>query len=642
MKIKITITIVMTLLVGFCFSQTPLEVQKIVGSYDLSELDKLRDEFQSIHDLKDKRIQDFLKNNPEISFQLVKNNVLYQMVDVIAGKPIYVSTDNASAAIATKTVALHNGGELGLNLEGQNMNVGVWDGGFVLKNHVEFMNDEATPTSRITTPQTVLPNPATNDHATHVMGTIVAKGVNATAKGMAPKANAVSYNWTNDLANVTTQIATNGLLISNHSYGVPVISESGNAQDAWVMGCYDSESRQWDQLAFASPYYLMVTSAGNSGSETYTGGMAAGYDKLTFEKNAKNNLVVANSNPFVLPNGSVNLFPINSSSSQGPSDDGRIKPDIAGDGTNLLSTFNTNTTSYATLTGTSMASPNVAGSLLLLQQYYNQLNSVFMRSSTLKGLACHTARDGGTAGPDAKFGWGLLDAKKAAEVITKNNENPKRAIIFENQLAQSEVYTIQVGVTSGEKLEATLSWIDPAGLPKDGNVNDATPALVNDLDLRISKDSNVFFPWKLQVPNVAAAAITGDNIVDNIEKVEVTNPDGIYTITVSHKGNLQSGPQAYSLIVTGANFQSLSLNEVSENAISIYPNPTSGIVNFNTNDSSIIKSIVVFDFCGKMIRKIQNAESLNSFDISDLSSGLYVVDFYTQDDLKIVKKIIKN
>src|SRR5690606_18150660 len=156
------------------------------------------------------------------------------------------------------------------------------------------------------------------------------------------------------------------------------------------------------------------------GIDEYAGGLKEGYDKLTYEKNAKNNLVVANANPFVNSGGFLVNTVINSSSSQGPSDDGRIKPDIAGDGTNVYSTYNSNNSSYATLSGTSMASPNVSGSLLLLQEYYYQLHENYMRSSTIKGLVCHTAIDPGTPGPDAKFGWGLLDARESAVTLSNS------------------------------------------------------------------------------------------------------------------------------------------------------------------------------------------------------------------------------
>ena len=82
---------------------------------------------------------------------------------------------------------------------------------------------------------------------------------------------------------------------------------------------------------------------------------------------------------------------------------------FSGNGTTLNSTTSTGDNQYTSLSGTSMASPNVMGTLLLLQQHYSNLYQKFIRSSTLKGLACHTADDAGNAGPDAKFGWGLLN-----------------------------------------------------------------------------------------------------------------------------------------------------------------------------------------------------------------------------------------
>ena len=53
----------------------------------------------------------------------------------------------------------------------------------------------------------------------------------------------------------------------------------------------------------------------------------------------------------------------------GPTDDGRIKPDVVADGVGVLSSVSSSNTSYSSLSGTSMASPNASGSLLLLQDY---------------------------------------------------------------------------------------------------------------------------------------------------------------------------------------------------------------------------------------------------------------------------------
>ncbi|MFM9735812.1 hypothetical protein, partial [Streptomyces niveiscabiei] len=68
---------------------------------------------------------------------------------------------------------------------------------------------------------------------------------------------------------------------------------------------------------------------------------------------------------------------------------------------------------------------------------------------------------------------------------------------------------------------------------------------MNDLDIRITQGSRTYFPWTLDVSNPAVAAQRGDNITDNVERVQLdsTIPGQTYTITVSHKGTLQRGSQ---------------------------------------------------------------------------------------------------
>ena len=130
---------------------------------------------------------------------------------------------------------------------------------------------------------------------------------------------------------------------------------------------------------------------------------------------------------------------MSSFSSWGPTDDGRIKPDISAKGVNMYSSTGASNGSYANFSGTSMAAPNVSGSLLLLQQHYNDLNGEYMLASTLRALALHTADEAGFApGPDYRFGWGLLNTQRAAQVISQDSNE---SMIITETLDANDVYT---------------------------------------------------------------------------------------------------------------------------------------------------------------------------------------------------------
>lgn len=524
------------------------------------------------------------------------------------GFPIYLKTDNnTTSAATTGTNTVQPGGLLGLNLSGSSPSLtnklAIWDGGWILSSHQEFAGKTISFKDQ---GGTVI------DHATHVAGTMVAKGVYAPAKGMAfGAASLLSYDFNNDVAEMTA--AAGGLLLSNHSYGGVSGWSYNDESNRWewyglpgdtedyTFGFYDSRAQAWDKIAYNAPYYLIVESSGNSHDET---GPAVGsdywgyrsrtdqtivdkgprpsgisnndaYDVLNSTANAKNILTVGAVNP--LPYGPTNRqdVMVGSFSSWGPTDDGRVKPDIVGMGVNVLSTGAGSNTSYITLSGTSMSSPNVTGSLYLLQEYYAQKNAGdFMRSATLKGLACHTAFDAGNVGPDYIYGWGLLDMKTAAQAIT---DNGTKSLIKENTLPQGQTQTYNVIASGNGVLSATIAWTDPQGTPASGTpINDRTPKLVNDLDIRISDGTTTFNPWVLDPANPSGAATTGDNIRDNVEQVYVAGvtPGKAYTVTVTHKGTLQSGSQAYSIIITGIGGQAYCASAPASSADSRINNVT--------------------------------------------------------------------
>ncbi len=420
----------------------------------------------------------------------------------------------------------------------------VWDGGIARASHQEY--DGAGGNNRFSVFDG---SSSLNFHAAHVTGTIMASGVQANAKGMAPHSMVKGSDWNSDTSEATNA-AANGMLVSNHSYGFATRNQLGQVQlPQHYFGGYITTSRDWDEIMFNAPNYLMVVAAGNDGNDNTannnpTGG--SGFDKLTGHSTSKNNLVVANAQDANIDsNGNLVSVSINSSSSEGPTDDFRIKPDITGNGTSVYSTYESSDTAYNSITGTSMASPNVTGSLLLLQQHHKNLNSgSFMKAATLKGLALHTADDAGASGPDAVFGWGLLNTKKAAEAITKKGNQAK---IEELTLTSGQTYTITVDSDGTSPLLASISWTDRAGTANT-TVNSTTPVLVNDLDLRVSKGGTTHLPYELTGATTNAKR---DNNVDPYERVDVANASGTYTITVSHKGSLTGGSQNYSLIVTG-------------------------------------------------------------------------------------------
>ena len=599
MKKYILVIIVLVACLNTSYGQSKEQIETIISASLKEKNAALLEKINESNNEKTIRIDAYLSQNPGKERNYFVGDKKYTIVDVINGTPIAITTHNSDAAIATRANLLHNGGGAGVDIEGQGMTVGVWDEDNVLVDHIEFAGHFPTASiPRVTTPDYSI-NQTYGGHGTHVAGTIAAKGVWSDAKGMAPKSTIVSYTWDTDEAEALNEVTTNGLLISNHSYGVPAVDADGNEYlDAYYMGCYIGAAEVWDEIHFNNPYYLQVVSAGNNGNSPNSNASTDGYDKLTGEKNSKNNLVVANAqDPTMDGNYVLTAISINSSSSQGPSDDNRIKPDITGNGTGLISPYNNATDAYANSTGTSMAAPNVAGSVLLLQQFYSDLNNgEFMKSATLKGLVCHTADDDFVKiGPDPVYGWGLLNCLEAAYVI--NDDFYNGAKILEGTLVNGDTYTTTFEAGASSAVSATLCWTDPAGINQAGSINSTLPALVNNLDVSITgPDGNIYYPWRLNPASPTGNALRDAvNDVDTVENIDIDTPiAGTYTLTVSHRGLLTNDEQDYSLIISSAGFV-LSTNSITENVLNIWPNPAKESLNFkfaSTSDASCLVQLV--------------------------------------------------
>lgn len=585
-----------SLISNFTYAQTAKQITEIQSKSNLTELSTLQSKMKaskpSIETLK-KRAEQL-----NIQFSGESNGRLFQLKELkgLAQLPTYYVTYNTGASAGTGANMLNSSAGV-YNLDGQDITIHEWDGGGVLTPHQEF----GSRVKQMDKPTQL------SDHATHVAGTIVASGVNGAAKGMAPKAALNTYDWTDDELEMV-DAAKNGALVSNHSYGFLGGFEYGNwysptsTSNNWHWfgsdadtefigyGKYAKEDSDWDLIAQNAPFYLPVKAAGNprGGGPTPGGNHyvringawtlstkvrqqncgGTGFDCINFGSTAKNILVVAAAEK--LPNGYNSPADVKAASFSafGPTDDGRIKPDITGIGVNIFSTNTGTNDAYTTMSGTSMASPNVTGSISLLQQHHKNLNNgAFMKSTTLKALIFSTAKEAGNIGPDYKFGWGLLDAQKAALALSTRD---KYSLIKENTLNNGASETIEFIAAGGKPIVATISWLDPAPavLTKGTDLNDRTKMLVNDLDIKIVGEDGTYLPWVLDPATPNNPATKGDNVIDNTEQVVIENPVAgkTYKLIISHKGTLKKNQisnnvvslvdgtsQDYSVVVTGIN-----------------------------------------------------------------------------------------
>lgn len=458
---------------------------------------------------------------------------------------------NVTAAARSRVPDLQPGGATGYNLTGSGVVLALWDGGPVRSTHQEF-----------DTRVTVLEGTGTNYHATHVAGTMIASGVTASAKGMSPAATARSWDfngsaiteWNTDKANYDAGNNSWGFITGWE--GTTWYGGNGNAEDA-DFGKYTSSASQADSVT-ENDDVIQVKSAGNDRNDAATAGSHShygagsgftdphnadgfdngGFDTLADFSAAKNIIVVGALND----DDTMSAF-----SDWGPADDGRLKPDLCANGVGLNSSYDTSDTAYSSLSGTSMSGPTVTGSIgLLIQKFRGSGYGAAYKPplSLVKALLIQTADDLGNAGPDYKFGWGLMDARAAAELI--HADAGAFARLKHETLTNGGSFSWQFTLAVPQDVRVTLAWSDRSAAANTGGLDDSTPALVHNLNLRID-GASTYRPYVLNRLSPDAAATTGINAVDNVEQVFISAaPAGTYTVTVDHSGSLVAS-QKFSL-----------------------------------------------------------------------------------------------
>ena len=360
------------------------------------------------------------------------------------------------------------------------------------------------------------------DHGNHTTSILAGDGsLQPRFEGLAPEATIYTMR-TGDRFSLALDQA-DPMVISSNSW-----SSSDPVYGDWYeqKGRYNINSQAIDLLLGQEKELLSVFSAGNSG------GTQPGYPNNYLMLNpsygaAKNTLVVGRyGGPIV-----ASLAP-----SYGPSRDGRIKPDVVAQN-RVHSSVSLN--QYARLQGSSQSTPAVSGAAALLVEHYrNEHAGATPDGALIKAILMNTADYVFSPGPSFTAGWGLVNARRAAEVVSEGQ--------FEMaSVDHGEQVSIPISIPDDvegktiSQVKIMVYWTDREASPY------AVQALVNDLDVVVTEGATDHLPWVLDTTPalVAAPATRGVDSLNNVEQVVIDRP-GSGTLTVRINGtSVPFGPQ---------------------------------------------------------------------------------------------------
>jgi hypothetical protein len=588
---------------------------------------------------RDKAVADQAKTEADLDRIAAKHGVKrFDEKGTLVGEseqgPIFMSPQDALAADSISVDDLWPAGlhswqntSLSRNLTGAGIRASIWEANAsdgtagIRTTHGEFNGGRAIQVD----------GGAASNHGTAVANVMVGRGIfdvirgstnyGKLLRGHAYEGEVDGYNLTNFVFETSNTVLA-GQSFSNHSYGVnggwSTTVFGGSTWWFWQfapftedprLGLYSpsaatgTSSADLDQFVATTETHLPVYASGNpngggpqvpvpyripGSSGTVESSVVrdwingdGGYDTVLSPGTAKNVLTVGSITD--INGGSFN---ISGFTGTGPTDDGRIKPDLVavgqrnssfGIGSSLFAATKASTGSYyngliadsegtTNLAGTSFAAPAVAGGLMLAEQRRKQLLPAAGRllASTWRAAAIHGALDYGNPGPDYLTGYGIFDAVRLVETLEEDVALGRGSLIKEFTVVTGAAKSFYVTLPANTVGELTLAWSDPAGtpLPFGSVLDDPTPMLKNNLDVVVqdTATSTNHLPWILNPDLVGksatirgAAATRGVDSRNNIEKITIdasTQPRRLL-VTVAPNGTLVSGSQKTSLILSG-------------------------------------------------------------------------------------------
>lgn len=437
------------------------------------------------------------------------------------------------------------------DLTGSGITVAVYDSGNVDSNHPDFGNRVIEVES---------PLEGGNGHATHVAGTIGGSGIHSTSDGgtprqfagVAPGVEIRSYGYGlhlnplfdnpgDLLSNIRGSSPTH---LANMSLGNNVVLNGFSCRQ---LGVYTTTARVVDAIVLGEP----AASGGSpepsipfvmaAGNERQMGAPCGQFGTIGSPATSKNSITVGS-----LDGTGVATL---GSSSLGPTDDGRIRPDLMALGCTTSTDLGN---SYGGRCGTSMASPVVAGVAALILEEWAWLHQpdIFDPATfpphTLKALLIHTAVDLGPVGPDYTFGWGRVNAQEAVDLLRADfvETSMSGPLIYQGEVDPLDsMFQAEFDSDGMSEQKFTLVWDDP--LPS----SLAALSLVNNLDLRVVAPNGVTYrPWLLDPTDVTAPATTGLDRLNNVEQVVAPAMAGIWNVFVDATSLPTGANQPFTLI----------------------------------------------------------------------------------------------